>query len=107
MLRFHLDENVPPAIAAALIGRGYDVNTATSAGLLEATDEEHLAFAAGERRVVVTHDADFLRFQAVGVDHHGIAHCSPDRSLGDFVRGLVLIAECLSEDEMRNHVEFI
>jgi hypothetical protein len=44
-LRFHLDEHVPAAIAAALRRRGIDVTTAADAGLLGATDEDHLAFA--------------------------------------------------------------
>jgi hypothetical protein len=107
MARFHLDENVEAAVAAALASRGYDVTTTASAGLLKATDEQHLAFAAREGRVLVTHDADFLRLHAAGADHVGIAYCLPHRSLGEIVRGLVLIAECLSYDEMRNHVEFL
>ncbi len=107
MLRFHLDENVNAAVAGALVGRGFDVTTAVSAGLRTASDPDHLAFALEQHRVLVTHDADFLRIQASGADHAGIAYALPDRSLGDLVRGLVLLAECLTAEDMRRHVEFV
>ena len=106
-MRFHLDENVNPAVAGALAARGFDVTTAVSAGLREATDPDHLAFAWAEGRVVVTHDADFLRMHAAGSPHAGIAYVPPGRGLGDLVRGLVLLAECLTPDDMRGHVEFL
>ena len=107
MIRFHLDENVEAAVARALVDRGYDVTTTSSAGLEGADDEEHLAFALRERRVVVTHDADFLRLHAAGSGHFGIGYCPVGRGLGDLVRSLVLLAECLSDEEMRDHVEFL
>ncbi len=107
MLRFHLDENVPTAVAAGLAGRGYDVTTTNSTDLREAADPEQLAFALRDDRVVVTHDADFLRIHAAGVQHAGIAFASPDRSLGDLIRNLVLLAECLEPADMHGHVEFV
>ncbi|HEX6985903.1 MAG TPA: DUF5615 family PIN-like protein [Planctomycetaceae bacterium] len=107
MIRFHLDENVPAAIGVALAARRYDVTTAASAGLREATDAEHLAFALADGRVTVTQDADFLRLHAQGTPHAGIAYVGAGRGLGEIVRGLVLIAECLTPDDMRGHVEFV
>jgi hypothetical protein len=107
VLRFHLDENVNAAVAVALAARGIDVTTANSAGLLEATDPEQLAFAQSDGRAIVTHDADFLRMHAAGVDHAGIAFVPSDRGLGDLVRGLVLLSECLEPDDMRGHIEFV
>ena len=59
MLRFHLDENVPTAVARGLRARGIDLTTADEAGLLSAEDEVHLAIATTAGRVVVTHDEDF------------------------------------------------
>jgi predicted nuclease of predicted toxin-antitoxin system len=53
-IRFHLDEHCSTALAEALQRRGIDVTTAAGAGLLQATDEEHLRFAAREQRVVFT-----------------------------------------------------
>ena len=61
MIRFHLDENVHHGVARGLRLRGIDVTTTTDSGLVEATDEGQFQFAVGEGRVLVTHDADFLR----------------------------------------------
>jgi predicted nuclease of predicted toxin-antitoxin system len=60
MIRFHLDEHVPHAIAEGLRRRGIDVTTTVEAGLRSATDDVHLAYAVEQRRVVVTNDPDFL-----------------------------------------------
>jgi hypothetical protein len=46
-IRFHLDEHVASAIAEGLRRRGIDVTTTADAGLLDAPDEDHLAFARG------------------------------------------------------------
>jgi len=108
VIRFHLDENIDGAIARALRARGIDATTAGQAGLLSASDEEHLAFALAEHRVLVTHDADFLRLHASGMSHAGIAFCHAEaRTTGQIVRSLVLIHECLTEAEMEGHVEWL
>ena len=39
-IRFHLDENCDPRIAAGLRALGVDVTTAAEAGLLQASDDE-------------------------------------------------------------------
>ncbi|MGH2587222.1 MAG: DUF5615 family PIN-like protein, partial [Dehalococcoidia bacterium] len=61
-MRFYLDEDLSDIIA--LIGPerfGLDVACAHELGMEEATDEEQLAFAAQERRCIVTRNArDFL-----------------------------------------------
>ncbi|MGC1274634.1 MAG: DUF5615 family PIN-like protein [Planctomycetaceae bacterium] len=108
MIRFHLDENVDIAVAEALAERGYDVTTAVSAGLRGADDEEHLAFALREERVLFTHDPDFLRLHAGGAEHAGIAFCrQKDRTVGAMIRLLSLAAECLSPEEMQSRVEYL
>jgi predicted nuclease of predicted toxin-antitoxin system len=47
-IRFHLDEHCPTALAEGLRRRGIDVTTTPEAGLMQATDEEQLAFARRE-----------------------------------------------------------
>ena len=107
MLRFHLDEHVSHAIAQALRRRGIDVTTTTDAGLLGASDDEHLAFASREQRVTVTHDSDFLVKAAQSGNHSGIAYCPPDtRTIGHIVRCLCLMNDCLEPPEMTGKVEF-
>jgi hypothetical protein len=108
MMRFHLDENVDHAIAAGLRNRGIDVTTATDAGLLEASDEDHIAFALAEQRVTFTHDRDFLRLHAAGLEHAGIAICGRgSRGVREIILGLALIHDCLTADDMRGQVEFL
>lgn len=108
MIRFHLDESVETAVARGLRARGIDVTTAAEAGLLSAPDEQHLAFALTQNRVLVTHDADFLRLHAAGTPHAGIAFChSKARTIGEIVRSLVLVHECLSQDDITGNVEWL
>jgi predicted nuclease of predicted toxin-antitoxin system len=91
-IRFHLDEHCDPAIAAGLRLHGVDVTTTPEAGLLHADDEHHLAYAIRTSRVVFTQDRDFLRLDASGVEHRGIAFCDQrTRSVGQIIAGLLLI----------------
>lgn len=107
-IRFHLDENVDPAIADGLVRRGVDVTTSQEAALLNSSDDRQIEFAAAEGRVLVTHDDDFLSRAQLGVDHAGIAYCHlQSRSIGKIIAALMLIFDCLESDDMRNHVEFL
>jgi len=107
-LRFHLDENIDPAVADGLRRRGVDVTTSQEAGLLESPDDRQLAFAVAEGRVLVTHDEDFLSRVKVGVPNAGVAYCHPQsRSIGQIIAALMLVRDCLTPDEMRSHVEFL
>ena len=107
-IRFHLDENVSSAVASALRHRGVDVTTAFNAGLLGAEDLEHLDFGRRENRVVVTHDDDFTRLHADGIRHAGICYCPNDKhSIGDLLRLLLLVGECISQAEMDGHLEYL
>jgi predicted nuclease of predicted toxin-antitoxin system len=107
-MRFHLDEHVDPAIAHGLRLRGVDVTTTVDASLLGAPDESHLDFARREGRVVFTNDADFLRRASAGIEHHGVAYCARNsRSIGQIVRHLCLMHDCLEADEMHGKVEYL
>ena len=56
-IRYHLDESVPSAIANGLRLRGIDVTTAKDAGLLEASDPEHIELAHENQRELATERA--------------------------------------------------
>ena len=107
-IRFHLDEQVDRSIAEALRRRNVDITTTPEVGLLGATDEEQLAFSVSQERVIFTQDDDFLAIHQQGLEHYGIAYCHQNsRSIGEIVRGLILIWEVLEPLDMKNHVEFI
>jgi hypothetical protein len=60
-----------------------------------------------EGRVVVTQDADFLRLHAAGHPHGRIVYAPQQTAVGTIVRGLMLIHDVLTPEDMANHVEFI
>jgi hypothetical protein len=108
MLTFHLDEHVATAIATALRQHGIDVSTSADANLSGAEDEDHLRHALSQQRVIVTHDHDFLRLNAAGASHAGIAYCHQDKySIGELLSLLLLMDACYTADDMAGHVEYL
>ena len=87
--------------------RGVDVLTVAEAGLLGASDEQHLKRASTDDRVVFTQDADFLRLHTAGVGHAGIVYAPQGTLTGDIIRGLMLIHRVLDVEDMTGHVEFL
>src|SRR6516164_9241846 len=77
-IRFHLDESCDPRIAAGLRLLGVDVTTTPEAGLLHAPDEDQLAFAVSQGRVIISQDTDFLRIGVVGLEDS--AHPTQNRN---------------------------
>lgn len=59
MGKFLLDENIPPAIGDFLRGRGYDVVDVWGLGKSGATDEDLLALASAQGRILVSFDKHF------------------------------------------------
>jgi len=107
-IRFHLDENVNGQVARALRQHGCNVTTSQDVQLRTASDTQQLAFAHASGRVLVTHDADLLRLANAGIPHAGIAYCTlQSRTVGEVVRGLILVYAVLTPDEMAGHIEFL
>src|SRR5690242_6456158 len=92
---FYADEHVAKAVVRGLRERGVDVMTVIEAGLMGAADEEHLAHARSEGRVIFTQDDDFLRLHAAGMEHAGIAYAPQHTPIGEVIRGLMLIYQVL------------
>lgn len=106
-IRFYLDENVNSAVAMGLRRRGMDVMTTVEAQMLGAEDEEHLARATSEGRVLFTQDTDFIRIHAQGVSHSGIVYFSNQTDIGRIVTGLHFIYEVYSSTEMIGRLEYL
>ena len=106
-VRLYADEHVARAVVRGLRQRGVDVLTTAEAGLLGASDEEHLAFARTQGRVIFTEDDDFLRLHSAGAKHAGIVYAAQGTRVGDIIRGLMLIHDLLDAEEMAGHVEFV
>jgi hypothetical protein len=76
-MRLYLDENIPVLLAPILTTHGFDCLTTQAAGTLGWSDEEQLAFAHSDRRILCTFNCqDFHRlageWQMQGRSHAGI-----------------------------------
>ena len=57
-MKLYLDEDISPKVSVILRKKGMDAVSAHEIGMLEASDEEQLAFAADNGRVMVTRNRD-------------------------------------------------
>src|SRR5262249_36883831 len=108
---FHLDEHFPDGIAEALQRHGVEAETTVDAGLLGASDVEHLDYARAHRQMVVTKDTDFLKLHGAGWPHDGIAFCSHDPHamgfIGNVIEALLLLHAVYTAEEMIGRLEYI
>jgi hypothetical protein len=106
-VKFYTDEYTARSVVRALRQLGADVRTVKEAGLLGATDEQHLERANTEGRALFTQDDDFLRLHSAGVEHAGIAYAPQGTSIRAIIAGLTLIYQVLDADDMKGHVEYL
>ena len=106
-VRTYLDEHGPRAVQRGLHQRGVDAVTVSDVGMLGASDAEPLTDALRTQRVLFTQDADFLRLAAAGIPHAGIVYALQGRSIGEIIRGLMLIYQMLEGDEMAERIEYL
>jgi predicted nuclease of predicted toxin-antitoxin system len=107
-IKYHLDESVANAIANGFIHRGIDVSTSRAVGLIGASDLQQLGYATQQGRVLVTHDDDFLRIHADGVEHAGIVYVHQKRlTIGQMVLALLALHRRQSAQSMVGRVEFL
>jgi uncharacterized protein with PIN domain len=107
-LRFYLDENVPTEVGRQLRSSGIDAVTARDLGRLGGADQEHLQMATRLSRMLCTHDQDFLRLAAEGIEHAGISFSPQNRvSIGGWVRELRALHTRFDAEEVKNLVFFL
>jgi hypothetical protein len=106
-IRYYTDEHVAYAVIRGLRQRGIDVLSVPEASMMGVSDEMYLSFAYAQGRVLFTQDADFLRLAAAGASHVGIVYAPQYTSLGDIIRGLLLIHQVLDAEDMVGKLEYI
>jgi predicted nuclease of predicted toxin-antitoxin system len=84
------DENIAPDVVTGLRERGCDVRTAAEEQLIGSPDRAILERAAGQKRVVVTHDLAFGKAAIrAGAPFLGIVYIRPGHIAADFVLAIV------------------
>jgi len=107
--RLHFDEDADLRLARALRRRGYDVSTTPEAGLRSHSDEEQLAYAASQGRVLVTHN--IAHFPGIydewwtrGEEHAGIIIIAGRLSVGEMLRGVEALLDRYDARELCNRL---
>ncbi len=111
----YTDEDVTSELAPAIRARGLDAQSAFEAGLLNADDSMHLAFASERGMSVLSHNArDYIRlarqYARTGRRHSGIILSSEQysrRRFGEFLRLVLRLMNSLTADEMRDRVVYL
>jgi predicted nuclease of predicted toxin-antitoxin system len=108
----YVDHHVPMAITEGLRQRSVDVVTAHEDGRAEQGDAAILERATSLNRAVFSQDEDFLalahEWLENGREFAGVIYAHQLKiTIGQAVRDLELIATVLSDDEMRNRIEFL
>lgn len=111
-MKIYCDENVEAAIVEGLRRRNIKVISARESENLGKSDEYHLEFANKNGAIILTHDIDFLKlahqWNTEKKEHKGIIFAHPQHiSIGECIRRAELVTNFLSEEEMRNHIEFL
>lgn len=112
MIRLYADENVDDRIIRGLRHRGIYIVTVFDTGMSGKPDLEQLSYAAENSLVLLTSDQDFLSLHSQwlreGKPHAGIIYYSQFHVVvGTCIWGVKVIADILTEEEMKNHLEFI
>lgn len=111
MLRLASDADVHGDIIRGLRRRSPDIDLVRVQDTLpEGTpDTEVLAWAAAQNRVLITNDRNTMvgfAYQrvAAGEPVVGVIATANDQSIGDAIDDILLIAECMSEEEIKEQV---
>jgi hypothetical protein len=100
-------------LVRGLRSHGLDVLTANDVEMIRREDEEHLALATKEGRVLYSFNIrDFheihTRWLEGGRDHSGIIVAQQRRySTGEQIRRLLRLTASLTSDQMQNRLEFL
>lgn len=113
-IRLYLDEDsMDQAVVAALRAAELDVLTAREAGMIQQSDDAHLAYATDQGRVLCTYNVtDFNRIHGEWLrtnrHHAGLILVVQQRyGPGEQARRLMTLASILSAEEMVDRAEFL
>ena len=114
VLRFLVDEDFDNDILRGVLRRvaQLDIVRAQDVGLSKANDPAILEWAAGEGRVLLTHDVSTMTAHAYdrtkrGLPMPGIFAVSQTLPIGQAIEDILFLAECSVEGEWEGQVRFL
>lgn len=114
MLRLLVDQDLDQVILRGLLLRvpKLDVITAYQAGLGDASDPDLLAWAAEQRRIVLTHDRRTMPYHAAArlvtrENVAGVIIVSRNMPVSQVIDDLEIIVSCSSVDEWENVIKYL
>jgi Domain of unknown function (DUF5615) len=114
VLRLLADENFNNKIVWGLKDRspGLDIVRVQDVGLIGVDDPEILDWAAGERRILVTHDVTTITHYAylrvlAGKSMPGVFAAKTSVPIGKAIEDLLLLAECSGETEWEGQIRYL
>lgn len=110
--RLYFDEDADARLAMALRQRGYDVMTTADVGLLEASDEEQLVYAASQQRALVTHNIKHFpgvhaAWVEAGREHWGVIILIGHSAVSVWLRRMENLLNRFSAEELQNQLLFL
>ena len=114
MIRFAADENFNNDIIRGLLRRNpsIDIVRLQEAGLSGSSDPEVLEWAAGEGRVLLTHDVATMPVHAYNrvrssLPMAGVVEVAPSLSVGQVIEDIALLAEFSLDGEWENRILYL
>lgn len=110
--QLYFDQDVPVQLAAMIRARGFDVVTTLEAGALGQSDDQQLARAVADGRVIVTHNRlDFeerhTRCLADGRSHCGIVITAQRRDLALTRNRLLELLNRFDREQLRDGLFYV
>ena len=106
--KFYADENVPLAVSNALKRRGIDVVTTQESYMLSRDDESQFSFAVSEKRVIITHDSDFLVLATMEkMNHNGILFFTKQIDIGQAIEEIEQVYLAYNAEELNGVILFL
>ncbi len=100
-MRFLVDANMSPRVAALLRSNGHDAIAVREVELADATDDEILDHAAADERIVISHDTDFgtlLAFRRLSKPSFILIRSSDPMTPDDHAALIVANLDSISDD---------
>ena len=114
MLRFVADEDFTRVIVRGILRARPDIDLVRvqDVGLRTQDDAVVLEWAAQEKRVLLTHDAQTMPARAYErarrlLPMPGVFVVPQDEAIGRIIEDLILLAECSSENEWEGQVKYL